>query len=646
MFFARLPNAATLCENPPNEYGDRTGQEAWQDGSSRSSRRARVSATLAANEPNLRIAEVRIQDFRTIKDFWMPMRPSLVLLGENNSGKTALLSALDVALGSGRAREDDLRKDAAGKTAASFIIDVRFQPREGEDFDEPTTQVLGTGPVRLEETPPFFVLRTRGELDPKRAELVVKRAFLKGWARERVDAEKLTEVSSVHVSREHRELVTFNLLDARRDALEQLRNRRTFWGQIVSDLQLAPMLKTDVEKALVDVGSRLKVGSPPLAFLQNELQDLRRVIAHPQLNVEVSPLPVEVEDLLRAMDLLLTETGQVPLPIAMQGMGTRSLSALLIFRAYVRAVLATATGAATLSVAAFEEPEAHLHPHAQRSVLSVIQDIPGEHIISTHSPFVAEIADVFDIRVFRRGDDGTKVSWLRETDATGARTFTNEQLAHLRRFVQQRHSEILFAKVVGLFEGDTEEAAIPVLACSHWPGGPDALGISLVNVGGSGNYKHIVTALSALSIPWIVFSDGDKAAKDGLAAAGKAIGRTLDDNSPEIVMLPGGHDFEAYLLSQGFRRQVERAIGRFFGPAALEDFKLQNEGKKLPKNAGTRDYKSAGWEERLAHDFMDRHKGTYGTALGEEIAGGGKLPVRVKDFFDRIDGALGGPVKT
>ena len=40
------------------------------------------------------------------------------------------------------------------------------------------------------------------------------------------------------------------------------------------------------------------------------------------------------------MDLLLTETGQKALPIAVQGMGTRSLSALLIFRAYVRSVLA------------------------------------------------------------------------------------------------------------------------------------------------------------------------------------------------------------------------------------------------------------------------------------------------------------------
>jgi hypothetical protein len=58
-----------------------------------------------------------------------------------------------------------------------------------------------------------------------------------------------------------------------------------------------------------------------------------------------------------------------------------------------------------------------------------------------------------------------------------------------------------------------------------------------------------------------------------------------------------------------------------------------------------RDYASDGWEDRLVHDFMDRHKGTYGAALAEEIVAAGTLPARAKDFFARIDGRLGGLVK-
>jgi putative ATP-dependent endonuclease of OLD family len=598
----------------------------------------------SVREPNLRLAEIRVQDFRTIKDLWMPLRPSLVLLGENNSGKTSFLAALDIALGTARAREEDLRHDSTSTAATRFVIDVRFEPRVGDDFDDPTAQVLGNGPIQLKGAElPFFAIRSRAEVDPKRGDLTLKRYFLKGWARDRAGAAQVAELSSTNVSADHRALVAFNLLDARRDAVEQLRNRRTFWGQIVSDLRLAATVRKEVEDSLVALRAKLKTGSAPLAALEIELQDIRQVIAHPQLDVEVSALPVKVDDLLRSMDLLLTETGQTALPIAVQGMGTRSLSALLIFRAYVRSVLATAEGAGTLSVAAFEEPEAHLHPHAQRAVLSVIQQIPGERLISTHSPYVASVADVFDIRVFRRDANGTVASWIDETDAAGKPTFDSEQLAHLRRFVQLRHGEVLFARAVGLFEGETEDAAFPVFARAYWSGGPDSLGISLVNVGGAGNYKHITTALTALHIPWVVFSDGDKAAVDGLAAAGKSIGRSLDHSSAEVVMLPNGHDFEAYLLAQGFRTEVENSIGRFFGPTALNDYKAKNHSQAGKKGA-TRDYASSGWEDRLAHDFMDRHKGTYGSSLADEIVATGALPVRVKDFFERIVIVLGLPV--
>lgn len=178
--------------------------------------------------PNLCIAEIRIQDFRSVKDLWMPLGRTVILLGENNSGKSSLLAALDIALGSARGREDDLRRAQA---VPQFVIDVRFEPATGNDFDEDTQAILGVGPIQLSAAKAFFAIRTKGELDPKRNEISVKRAFLKGWARERIAAEKLPELPTAQVSREHRALVTFSLLDARRDAIEQLRNRRTYWGQ-------------------------------------------------------------------------------------------------------------------------------------------------------------------------------------------------------------------------------------------------------------------------------------------------------------------------------------------------------------------------------------------------------------------------------
>jgi putative ATP-dependent endonuclease of OLD family len=306
--------------------------------------------------------------------------------------------------------------------------------------------------------------------------------------------------------------------------------------------------------------------------------------------------------------------------------------------------LVSTTAPGTLSVAAFEEPEAHLHPQAQRAVLNVIDQIPGQRFISTHSPYVAAIADVYDIRLFRREQTGTSISWVAEVNsATNAPTFSAEDLEQVRRFVQRRHGEILFARVVGLFEGDTEDAALPVFAKVIWPMGADPHGISFVNVGGAGNYKHLVVLLDMLKIPWVILSDGDQAGIDGVAAAGKAIGRALDESSPEIVMLSGGADFEAHIIAEGFRPHSEQSIARFFGPNALSDYRTKNHGQQLKKNKGLRDYSptSPGWENRLVQDFMDRNKGTYGQALAAEIiADQQKMPSGVREFFKRIDAIL------
>jgi hypothetical protein len=65
-----------------------------------------------------------------------------------------------------------------------------------------------------------------------------------------------------------------------------------------------------------------------------------------------------------------------------------------------------------------------------------------------------------------------------------------------------------------------------------------------------------------------------------------------------------------------------------------------NHGQKLSKNRGARDYSSSGWEDRLVHDFMAGHKGTYGAAFAEEVLADQTLPERVRVFFERIDTLL------
>ena len=86
----------------------------------------------------------------------MELEDTTVLVGENNVGKTALLRALDLALGSVRADDDDFRVDEAGVRVPEFLIDVKIAPADGSRFSDEVAGRLGDA-IQLPE-PQFATL--------------------------------------------------------------------------------------------------------------------------------------------------------------------------------------------------------------------------------------------------------------------------------------------------------------------------------------------------------------------------------------------------------------------------------------------------------------------------------------------------------
>lgn len=66
---------------------------------------------MAETKSGIKITDVRVSNFRTLKNVEVPLGDLTILLGANNAGKTSFLDAFYAAIGAGRKilGQDDVR---------------------------------------------------------------------------------------------------------------------------------------------------------------------------------------------------------------------------------------------------------------------------------------------------------------------------------------------------------------------------------------------------------------------------------------------------------------------------------------------------------------------------------------------------------
>ena len=491
----------------------------------------------------MRLTNLVIRNFRCIRELSLDLDETTVLIGENNTGKTAVLDAVRICLerlrGRGRRQFDEYdyhlaSSDASPTEAEPIEVRLSFVESEAEPWAEEVGQALvdvaSFGPNDRRQV----TLRVSSQFDSSVNDFTTDWSFLDA------SGEALPGTArSGRLLNTLQGLVPVFYLSALRDASRHFAPSGRFWRSFLGELGLPEDQRQDLQAELAKLNDRLINAHGPLAEVRGELEDAKRVVDFGAAQaVTVEALPTKLFALLSRAQVQLASRSGARIPVAEQGEGTQSLAVLLLFGAFLRSQLSGLDPNAS-AITALEEPEAHLHPSATRALMQLVDDLPGQKLISTHSGHM--LASVPAAAIRRLAYQGGDIKAYR----IDGNSLTDEEKRKFDFHVRRSRGELLFARCWLLVEGETE---VVLLA-----GAAEALGLNLERDGvccveySQTDVGILAKIANQLGIPWYCVMDNDQGRKKyesrvraQLAHADEADRMTMPYKNVELLLCESG----------------------------------------------------------------------------------------------------------
>lgn len=487
----------------------------------------------------MRIASVRIENFRGIKHLDLDLGEVTVLIGENNSGKTSVLDALKICLrdlGPSRRGVFDALDfhlpdaDAEPSAAEPIRIEIAFSEHEPGEWRDALLGRLNRSKILQvdDRGRGHVILRVTCAYDPAR------RDFAQNWAFLNLKREPLAGVNERALTMLHRE-VAYYYLQALRDAQYHFGEKGPFWRSFLKDSELSPEKKTEIEAKLREVNKLVTASHAGFEQAEKELRQVQGVVPLAAGDVvSVEAVPGRIFDTLARAQIYLGAENGAKIPVKHHGEGTQSLAVLMLFAAFLEA---WPDGA---PVIALEEPEAHLHPSAIRALWQLVDDFSGQKLISTHSGDLLAEIDVHHVRRLARTSKGI------ESFRVPAGLLDDEEKRKFKSHLRHANGDILFARCWLLVEGESEtwiyRAAARALDMEL-----HREGIRLVEYRQS-DVGLLTKIANALGIAWYCVADNDGQGESSAKAVRKNLG-AVDET--ERIVLPY-KDIETHLRNNGY----------------------------------------------------------------------------------------------
>jgi putative ATP-dependent endonuclease of OLD family len=479
-----------------------------------------------------------MQNFRCFSDTSKPVEfyeGLNVLIGENNSGKTTILKALQLIFDNSVSKKlsiDDFYKGISSfDEPPQITITICIQETESEKIEDKA--VVATWLTKLNSpweatlTYKYFLPDTdleeyKRELNERDQSLISEWDILERFLQRYVSRIYAgNPLSKNRVESEYLEKFDCTFLDALRNVENSIYNGKNSLLKNVLSYFLDYNLKSSIKKLEqspedADSGEKLDDRLKKLECCRNEFRGQSKnllnsikarldtdyilnlvestgadVCGRPDIEGELSE-----SDILSTLKLIIENNSGLHIPISNNGLGYNNLIYISLVLSNLEIITSDHFGenAKIFPILLIEEPEAHLHPALQYNFLRFLKEeiknknISRQIFVTTHSTHITAAVGLDSIICLEPNEDriSAKYPGLVFSDKKD----DIESKKYIERYLDATKSNMLFSKEVIFVEGLAEQLLIPCFA-EYLKLPLDKYHVAVICVGGS-TFKHFI----------------------------------------------------------------------------------------------------------------------------------------------------------